>query len=385
MKVVVTGGGSGGHVYPALAVVAAMAQGRGSRSASRSAVLYVGSGRGMERAIVERAAVAFAAISAGGLRGRSPFHLLLNLGRMVLGLVQAWSIMRRFRPEGILATGGYVSVPVVLAGWLNRVPVLLYLPDSEPGWAIQTLTPFATRIALTAHTVQRSLPARKTVVTGYPVRPQLLGQDKAQAKAHFSMDPALPTLLVMGGSQGAHVINETLHQILPSLLSLCQIIHLCGPEHEATSARVREALSPELRRRYLVYGYLHEELPLALAAAEFAVSRAGASVLGEFPAAGLPSVLIPYPYAGKHQHRNAALLTEAGAALTLEEAQIPQLLPTILALLGDRTRLAAMAEAARRFFRPDAAQHIADLLSEMGGSLPLETDAARQEKAHVDG
>lgn len=358
IRIAVTGGGTGGHVYPALAVIAALAEPQ---------LLYIGTRKGIEANLVQRQGLPFTAIAAGAFRGRSPLRLLLNLGLMKWGFIQSVFALRRFQPHVVLATGGYVCVPVVLAAWALKVPSLIYLPDVEPGWAVRFLSKFATKIAATSGKSARFLPAEKAVETGYPVRPGFAQVSKAAAKEQLGLDETLKTLLVWGGSRGARSINVAISKILPELLERCQIIHLSGPEDEPGLQEMRSSLPEKKRQRYFLHSYLHEQFPLAIAAADLAVSRAGASVMGEFPAAALPSILVPYPHAGGHQRQNAAFLAEQGAAIVVEESNLnEQLLSTIGNLITSDEVLGEMAEKARQLARPEAAQSIASLLAELG-------------------
>lgn len=361
MRLAITGGGTGGHVYPALTVADVLT----SNESEPNSLLYIGTKGGIEADIVSRHYVPFTSITAGALRGRSPIGFLTNLGKIARGTVQSFFILRRFRPQAILATGGYVCAPVVLAGWIRRIPALIYLPDIEPGWAVKFLANFATRVAVTSKRSKTFLPAPKVVKTSYPVRPAFAEVDKRTAKALFQLDPGLRTLLVYGGSQGAHSINIAISAMLPQLLDLCQVIHLSGREDEAWLKELRERLAEPQRQSYKVYGYLHDELPSAFAAADLAISRAGAAVMGEFPAVGLPSILIPYPHAGAHQRRNAQFMVEYGAAVEIDESNLHALLPTVTNLLKEEGLLSQMSENARSMARPDAAQRIVSLLREI--------------------
>ncbi|MBI2909093.1 MAG: undecaprenyldiphospho-muramoylpentapeptide beta-N-acetylglucosaminyltransferase [Chloroflexi bacterium] len=359
MRIAVTGGGTGGHVYPALSVVEALVE-------SSPRLLFIGTDRGIEAVLARRRRLPFASVSAAAFRGRSLLRILLNLSLTFWGLLQTLSILRRFRPHVVLATGGYVCVPVVMAAWALRIPSLVYLPDVEPGWAVRLLARFASKVAVTTDRSRNFLPAEKVIETGYPVRPELGKLSRVEAREKLRLDANRKTLLVWGGSRGAHSINVAMSKILEPLLDLHQIIHLCGSEDEAWLQEVRSKLAEDKRRRYFLYAYLHEEFPSALAAADLAVSRAGASVLGEFPAAGLPSILVPYPHAGGHQRHNAGFLSEKGAASVIEESEIGALLPTVSALLTDDKKLLQMAASARRLERPGAAKRIASLLTELG-------------------
>lgn len=372
----ISGGGTAGHVYPALAVVKwlmadsrwQMAEGSQPSAISHlpSAICYVGSIGGVEEGIVAKEGLPFRGIEAGGLRGSAPWTMLHNLCKMAVGFLQSLRIIWGFKPEVILVTGGYVCMPVALAGWFCRVPILIYLPDIEPGWAIGILSHFAAMIAVSFAESRRFFPPHKVAVTGYPVRPELLKADRLAAKQRFHLDEGMRTLLVFGGSRGAHSINLAISCILPELLEACQVIHLCGQEGEGRAKAQWEVLPACLQGRYRVYSYLHEGMADALAAADLVVARAGAATLGEFPALGKPSILVPYPYAGRHQELNAEYLTSRGAAVKVADAELGEkLLPTILELLSDDEALARMGERARALARPEAAQRIAAELRDL--------------------
>jgi UDP-N-acetylglucosamine--N-acetylmuramyl-(pentapeptide) pyrophosphoryl-undecaprenol N-acetylglucosamine transferase len=251
------------------------------------------------------------------------------------------------------------------------VPLLIYLPDLTPGQAIKVTSRLATKVAVSFPEVAHYFPG-KAVVTGYPVRPELLAAEKPAARSSLGLQPDLPVLLVFGGSRGARSINRALLAALPQLLPRCQVVHVSGqldwPEVEQTTKGLVESLSPDLLERYHPYPNLHDEMVQALAAADLAVTRAGASVLGEFPARGLPSILAPYPYAGQHQDANAAYLADRDAAVVIADTDLSaRLAPTILELLDAPGELQGISQAAARLARPDAAQNIAALLYEMAG------------------
>jgi UDP-N-acetylglucosamine--N-acetylmuramyl-(pentapeptide) pyrophosphoryl-undecaprenol N-acetylglucosamine transferase len=249
-----------------------------------------------------------------------------------------------------------------MAAWTLRVPVLIYLPDIVPGLAIRFLSRFATRIAVTSKDSFQYLPRSKCVVTGYPVRPELLALDRSEARRRLGLDPNGPVLLVLGGSRGAKSINRALVAGLPELLSICQVVHISG-KLDADWVRDATAHLPEaLQGRYHLYPYLHE-IPAAMVAADLAVARAGAATMGEFPAAALPAVLVPYPYSGQHQQPNAAYLSRNGAALVLDDGEIStQLLPAVQGLLRDREKRERMRMASRALSCPGAAEAIAEHL-----------------------
>lgn len=366
MRLMISGGGTGGHVYPALAVVRALEI--AGRLDPQRDLLWVGSRDGIEKDLVERAGLPFTGISAGRLRGQHPLATAggaLKLGR---GFLQSRRLLATYRPDVLFVTGGFVCAPVTLAARQARIPILIYLPDIEPGQAIKFLSRYASRVAVTALAAQRHFPPHLTVVTGYPVRPELYRTGRETAQRRLKLDPTLPTLLVIGGSQGARSLNRAIARIetLPDLLAVAQIIHLCGPRDAEWAAEIRTRLPEPLQRRYHLYPYLHTRISDAYVAADLIVGRAGASILGEIPAVGAPSILAPYPYSGQHQWANAHYLAEQGAAVIIADADLEDsLVKTALALLNDPERRAAMGKAARWLARPDAAQAVAVVLEEL--------------------
>jgi UDP-N-acetylglucosamine--N-acetylmuramyl-(pentapeptide) pyrophosphoryl-undecaprenol N-acetylglucosamine transferase len=290
------------------------------------------------------------------------------------GFFEAQRIIGRFRPDALFLTGGYVSVPVALVTRLRRLPILVYLPDVEPGLAIKFLSRIATRVAVNVEASRRYLPPAKVVVSGYPLRRAFhqieppLGQT---ARAHFGIALEDKVLLVFGGSRGARTINRALAAILEPVLSMAQVIHISGRLDAEECRMRREALPAAARARYHLFDYLHE-MELALAAADLVVARAGAGTLGEFPFFGLPAILVPYPYAWRYQKVNADYLAERGAAIRLNDGDLRERLwPTVQALFRDEMRLRQMSEAARALARPDAATRLANLLTELAHDSQL--------------
>ncbi|UCH86198.1 MAG: UDP-N-acetylglucosamine--N-acetylmuramyl-(pentapeptide) pyrophosphoryl-undecaprenol N-acetylglucosamine transferase [Dehalococcoidia bacterium] len=364
MKVIFSGGGTGGHVYPALAVATALAQELGDSEPLDA--LYVGTTTGIEKDLVDRAGLPFRAVAAGAIRGRSPWGLAASLVKLTRGVAQARRAIAQFQPHAILTTGGYASVPTALAARTSsRSPLVVYLPDVRPGWALRLMARLSRRVAVSTDRSLSYLPIAKTVVTGYPVRAAFSQVTKTEARRRLAIDPQDRLLLITGATHGARSLNRMVADHLPQLLELCQIIHLSGHRDEPRLNRWRRDLPDRLRPRYHLYGYLHEDFPWAMAAADLALMRAGASVMGELPAVGLPAILVPYPYAGGHQVFNARFLADAGAAIVVEDNKLNGLLPLVGELLADEPRRAAMTEAARRLARPDAATNIARLLMEV--------------------
>ncbi len=317
----------------------------------------MGTSEGIEKGIVARWGLPFRAVSAAPMRGFNPLRWLSGGLRLVRGVRDALSLVDEFRPDVILATGGYVSVPVVVAGRIRGVPALVYLPDIEPGWAVRFLSLVAARVAVTFPEAAGYFSARKTVVTGYPVRRELIEARREDAIEFFGLEPGVKTLLVFGGSRGARSINRALARILPKVLEVAQVLHISGKLDYPAMQEVAASLPAERRSRYHLFSYLHREMGLALAAADLVVARAGAATLGEFPVLGKPSILIPYPYAGAHQERNARYLERNGAAVVLRDSELGEkLLDTVLSLLNDEESLERMRSRALGLGNPEAAR-----------------------------
>jgi len=334
------------------------------------AVLWVGTAGEMEEELVGRAGLLLETISGGGVHGVGLRQLARNGPRLMQGWRQARRIVRRFGPDVALLTGGYTNIPVALAAWERRVPLLIFLPDIEPGLAIRTLSHLAQVVACTAEASRSFLPPQKVKVTGYPVRPGLVpGGGRAAACRFFELKPDLRILLVFGGSRGARTINTSVMEILPQLLTDYQMIHISGHlDWEVVAERACQ-LPADMRIRYRPFAYLHEEMGQALQAADLVVARAGAATLGEFPAFGLPAVLVPYPFAWRYQKVNADYMASAGAAVRLnDELMEAELLPTVQRLMNDPAKLESMRQAALSLNRPRAARQISDLLASLARS-----------------
>lgn len=368
MRLLLGGGGTGGHVYPALAVLEALRLAR--YVADDRDVLYVGDAGRAEAGLTARVGIPFRGIATGAVLGRGPLALAGSLVRNIRGLVQCLGIISSFRPDAVFVTGGYVSVPLVLAARLRHIPSVVCLPDAAPGLAVRFLARFATHVTVSDPAAAGLLPAAKVVVTGYPVRQGFQSLDRATARERLGLTDDDRLLLVMGGSLGARAINRAVAGSLGELLSLCRILHVSGESDAAWLAEVRNGLPVELQPRYSVQPYLHEGVAETMAAADLAVCRAGASVLGELPAAGLPAVLVPYPLAGAHQRANAQLLAKHGAAVVLEEPDIARLPALLRELIADAPRLADLRHKATAIAQPQAAAAIAALLVRLAAAEP---------------
>ena len=363
-------------MYPALAVLEALKNDDRRQTMDErqplsvvSGLLWVGGIGGMEEQLVKQAGVPFEAIPAAGVHGVGARALPGNIGQLWLGLMKARRVLRSFRPDVLLFTGGFVAVPVALAARLPgrgfpRPRSLLYIPDIEPGLALKSLARFADRIAVTTRDTRAYLGGHSSmIVTGYPTRSGLRAWNKEQALAVLGLSAKPPILFVFGGSKGARSINQALWAALPELLSELQIVHITGQLDWPEVEKVRAQLSEEFAERYHPYPFLHQEMGAAFTVADLALCRAGASTLGELPLFGLPAVLVPYPHAWRYQQVNAQYLADHGAAVILEDAELSrQLLPVVRDLIGNIHKREQMHSAMRALAQPDAAAKIAEHL-----------------------
>lgn len=331
-------------------------------------VLWVGNVGGMEADLVARAGLDFRAIQGSAVVGVGPVRAALGLTRLAWGTLQIWRIMRDFRPDVVFATGGYSAISAAPVCWLRHVPLVVYLPDIEPGSAIRVISRFARQMLVTAEESRQYFPNNDVRVTGYPVRAELTTATREAAHQHFGLAPDRQTVLFMGGSRGARSINMAVLAHLGELLGEVQIIHITGQLDWPTVSARREQLPPELREHYHTYPYLHDEMGLAYAAPDLVVARSGASTLGEFPMFGLAAILVPYPYAWRYQKVNADTLVDRGAAIRLDDEKLnTELVATIRGLLSQPERLAAMRTAAQSAAVPQAADNIAQALQTIAG------------------
>ena len=358
MRVALAAGGTAGHIFPALATLGAL-RAAGDPVEAR----FFGPDNRGERALVRGHDVPFEAVPAAPLRGRSPLALAHGLARTALGVAAALRSLRRFRPNVMLSTGGYGSFPPSVAARILRLPLVVFLPDVEPGLAVRAESRLATLIAAATEAALPRLPAEKTVVSGYPVRAAFrTPREGAREALGWATDERV--LLVAGATQGAQAINLAVWRALPRLCEAARVVHITGQAAADDAASERASLPEPLRERYEPAPF-REDLPALMVAADLAVMRAGASTLGELPAAALPAILVPGTFAGGHQRENARWLAGHGAAIVLEEADLGTLEGRVLDLLHDDERRGAMAEAARSAGHADGAERLAAILREV--------------------
>jgi UDP-N-acetylglucosamine--N-acetylmuramyl-(pentapeptide) pyrophosphoryl-undecaprenol N-acetylglucosamine transferase len=350
MRAILAGGGTGGHVIPALAI----AQELQKRYAAE--VLFIGTSRGIETRLVPQAGFELRLIKVGALKNVSLFTRAKTLFALPLAMFSARSILSEFQPDIVVGVGGYSSGPAMMAAVLDRFATLAFEPNVVPGLANRIVGRFVSAAAV--HFEQTAHYFRNPVVTGVPVR-QAFFEIKTESH-HF------PTLLVFGGSQGARAINRVVIQSIPRLLKRMpdlRVIHQTG-ERDFSEA---ESAYSGLRQNVEVHRFIHD-MPACFARADLVLCRSGASTVAEITAAGKPAVFVPFPYAADdHQRQNAEALERAGAAVVLEETRLDDVwvVDTVQALLDDPQRLHRMSAAARSLSHPDAARQIAEMAARL--------------------
>jgi len=357
MRAVLAGGGTGGHVIPAIAI----AQELQKRYAAE--VLFIGTPRGLENRLVPAAGFPLRLVKVGALNRVSLGTRLKTLFDLPRAIVSAGAMLSEFRPDVVIGVGGYASGPAMVAAIRKRIPTLAFEPNYVPGFANRLVARFVSAAAV--HFEQTGEYFRNPVVTGVPVRPaffQISGKPYIQGS---------PTLLVFGGSQGARAINQAMVRALLALqqrMPGLQIIHQTGERdyNETRDGYARAGVHAEVQK-------FIDDMPAFFARADLILCRSGASTVAEITAAGKPAVFVPFPLAADdHQRRNAEALEQAGAAVVLEETKLDEvwLVDTLTALLDDRDRLARMSKAARSLSHPNAARDIAELAAKLGGLTP---------------
>lgn len=358
MKVVISGGGTGGHIYPALTIADYIKE-----LAPEAEITFVGTKLGLEKEIVPRYGYPLEFITVAGFERHLGLSTFTSAGKLVVGLQDASRILRKLKPDLVIGTGGYVCGPVLFKAALKGIPTCIQEQNAMPGVTNKILAKFVRKIFLGyAEGAKYFHGKAEKIYTGNPVRKEILQDQRAAGLAKFNLDPAKKTLLAFGGSRGARSINNAMAVVERQLAgrSDVQILHATGAlDYETYVQKLGE--NTFHADNIKVVPYIHD-MPLALSAADLAVSRAGAIGLAELMVKGIPAILIPYPYAtANHQEFNARALEAAGAALVIldKELQGEVLLKKIEAMLSAAVNLQQMHQAALAASKPQAATDIA--------------------------
>ncbi|MGH9499574.1 MAG: undecaprenyldiphospho-muramoylpentapeptide beta-N-acetylglucosaminyltransferase [Terriglobales bacterium] len=353
MRAILAGGGTGGHVIPALAIAQQL------QKEHNSEILFIGTARGIENRLVPAAGFPLRLVQVGALKNVSMATRLRTFSDLPRSVWESRRIFREFRPDVVIGVGGYASGPGMLAAVLMRIPTLVFEPNFVPGFANRMVAPFVSAAAV--HFEETGRYFRRCEVTGVPVR---------EAFFQITGGPATPTILVFGGSQGAHAINQVLVESAGEMLARIpgvRIVHQTGErDFNDVQAEYAKLGGTAEAHRFI------DDMPGAFAQASLLICRSGASTVAEVTAAGKPALFVPFPRAADdHQKRNAEALERAGAAVMLEEQKLTRetLIASVTSLLADAPRLKQMGEAARKLSHPSAARDIAAMAAKLAASL----------------
>jgi UDP-N-acetylglucosamine--N-acetylmuramyl-(pentapeptide) pyrophosphoryl-undecaprenol N-acetylglucosamine transferase len=356
MRAILAGGGTGGHVIPALAIANELKKSYGAE------VLFIGTARGIENRLVPAAGYPLQLVRVGALKNVSLMTRAKTAFDLPWAVWDAGRMLNQFAPDVVVGVGGYASGPAMLAAVVKHIPTLAFEPNVVPGFANRAVARFVSGAAV--HFEETAKYFRHAEVTGVPVRQAFF----EIPVLHDKKRDGPPTLLVFGGSQGAHAINEAMIRCLPELQRQAPGVHII---HQTGERDYNDALAAyqSLGEAAEVFRFI-EDMPAAFARADLVVCRSGASTVAEITAAGKPAIFVPFPRAADdHQRVNAEVLARSGAAVVVEESKLEGvwLAETISALLGDPQRLEEMSEAARGLAHPNAARDIAALARRVAG------------------
>ncbi len=360
MRVVLAGGGTAGHIFPTLSVARRLRDLLGNDAAD---VTIVCGARELDRELYRDVGFDLFPIKARGIVGVRPWRLPWRLWRLLTSTVAVWREFGRRPPHVIVASGGYISVPVLLAGWARRIPRVLVSGDAQLGWATKALSPLASVGTVAFAEAARQLRGTRVEITGYPLRAAFAQPDRAAGRDRIGLETDEALVLIVGGSQGAHAINAAVERDLRRLLDRALIVHVAGRHDIDWLTDAREGLPAELRARYRVYAFIDEGFANLMAAADLIVTRSGATAVAELGAVGVPAVIVPGAFGAGHQIATAEAVAAAGAAVVLSDADLDrgQLVATVIELLDDAAHLAQMRSAAAARGHPDAAGAVARL------------------------
>ena len=362
-RVLIAAGGSGGHIFPAIALA------RTLKEKNRGiGIKFVGSNKDLDRRIFEREGFEYAVLSVNHLPHGSFLRMPLFLIKLFLDIFRSFSIISAYKPDVVAGFGGYTSFPVLIAANFLNIPRLIHEQNVVPGRANRFLFKTAQKIAISFARTEKFLgpDANKAVLTGNPIRLETFNKDRESGINRFGFNSSKFTILIIGGSQGAHFLNETFIRAMSgmneNMRPLLQVIHITGIKDYEWAMKEYEEMGFECR----VYSFI-DRIEEAYSAADLIVSRSGASAIFEIAFFAKPMILIPYPFAMVHQAENARVFSEKGAAIVLKEDELSSELfkNKILDLINDKNRLKEMAEAAKGLSMPEASDKLADAVISM--------------------
>jgi UDP-N-acetylglucosamine--N-acetylmuramyl-(pentapeptide) pyrophosphoryl-undecaprenol N-acetylglucosamine transferase len=367
-KVILAGGGTGGHIYPALAIASGL-----KKIYPDIQIIFIGTNRGLEKDLVPKAGYSLKTIRVKGFRRKPSLDTLSTIIQMFLGGLDSLRILKEEKPDLVIGTGGYVSGPVIFFASLLHIPAIIHEQNVNPGITNRLLSRFVKEIAISFPETAKYLPKSKTVLTGNPVRPEIEDGDREKALKDFGLDAKKPVVLSFGGSQGAKRLNEAMADVIfeikgnPSF----QLIHVTGEKQYTYFMNLLENKGIDLRYsgHIIIKPYIYE-MQKAYAAADLVISRAGAISISEITLCGKPAILIPLPTsAGRHQDYNAGILKEKGAAKVLNDKELSGeiLYDAIIKIITDKRKLKDMSIASSALGKPEALESILAMIQKTIG------------------
>ncbi|WP_340085237.1 undecaprenyldiphospho-muramoylpentapeptide beta-N-acetylglucosaminyltransferase [Siminovitchia sp. FSL H7-0308] len=358
MKIVVSGGGTGGHVYPALALIRTIKE-----KHPDTQFLYIGTEKGLEANIVQRENIPFKKIHITGFKRSLSLENIKTIMRFFKGVRECKKMLKAFQPDVVIGTGGYVSAPVVYAAAKLKIPAVIHEQNSVPGLTNKFLSRYVQKVAICFESSRQFFPGQKVVLTGNPRASEVIGKKGSGRLNQFGLKEHIPTALIFGGSRGARPINEAVIKSLSQFANKpYQVLYITGETHygDVEEEVALIGRSPNVA----IVPFIHN-MEEVLADVAVVVGRAGATSLAEITALGLPAILIPSPYVtNNHQEKNASVLTSAGAAIMLPEKELTsqRLVAAIDEILLDHEILDSMSEASKNLGMPDATKRLYNVL-----------------------
>ena len=365
MKILLTGGGTGGHLIPLLAVVSELEKLGEEKEIAKPEFLLL-SPDGEFNQNISDAGIKIKTIKAGKLRRYFSLENITDIFKIPAGIIQSLYHIHKFKPDAVFSKGGFASIPPVVAASILRIPIITHESDIAPGFANKIIARLSSKILVSFSDTEKYFNKSKVILTGNPVRSDIAQGSCENALEFFKLSPDLPTILIFGGSQGAQRINEMVLKILPELVKKCQVIHQCGIKNYDKILSDTRCLKGHrvsgTSERYKLYPYLNKEMKDAYAAADLIISRAGAGSISEIAVLGKPNILIPLSTAASnHQFKNAEFFVKKGASLIINEtvSDSKDLLDCIFRLLSDKNLQDEMKNALRDLFPQNSARRIA--------------------------
>jgi UDP-N-acetylglucosamine--N-acetylmuramyl-(pentapeptide) pyrophosphoryl-undecaprenol N-acetylglucosamine transferase len=371
MRILIAAGGTGGHVYPALAVARCLRE-----RVPEVEIRWLGGHRGLESTIVPAEGYELDRLPLRSLRTVDlNMHTVLDPARLGASYPVALAKLTRWRPDAVFTTGGYTAIPAVTAAASLRIPSAMWEGNVYAGRSVRATARYANVLAVSFPETAKSLPG-KCYVTGTPIR-SFAGHERASARAALHLESDTPVVFVFGGSQAVRRLNRAVWNAMQDLVSRVSVIHMTGEPAYAEALKVRESLATGWRSRYKPYPFLRNEMTDALVASDMLVGRAGSSTLAEASTLGLPMIVVPYPHASAHQLANARALADAGAARIVPDEDFDAAaLTAAVETLFDDQQMATMRAAAKSLARPGAAAAVAELVLALAERAKLPAAAA---------